>query len=122
MPSASPSILRHTTPSPSPILALDSTTQLVASQYSQNWVRPVMVSAGAGANDVPPFAGIDNLDGDLASLSDASQKDNRNGINDSQMNASANGDAIANAYMTGHAAKCCHISTDRVSANSHSHI
>ncbi|OJA09573.1 hypothetical protein AZE42_11509 [Rhizopogon vesiculosus] len=89
---------------------------------SQNWVQPVIASAGAGANDVPPFAGIDNLDGDLASSSDASQKDNRNGINDSQMNASTNGDANANAYMTGHAAKCCRISTDRVSTNPRSHI
>ena len=36
-----------------------------------------MASAGASANDALPFTGVDSLDVDLASLSDASQKDKR---------------------------------------------
>ncbi|OJA19751.1 hypothetical protein AZE42_11516 [Rhizopogon vesiculosus] len=65
---------------------------------SQNWVRPAMANAGAGANDALPFAG-----------------DNGNGNNGSQMDTNTNGDANANANMTGRTVKRCRMSTDSVS-------
>ncbi|OAX38290.1 hypothetical protein K503DRAFT_170783 [Rhizopogon vinicolor AM-OR11-026] len=84
---------------------------------SQNWVQPAMASAGAGANDALPFAGVDSLDGDSASSSDSSQKDNGNGSNGNQMNpnANGNGNANANANTTGRTAKRRRMSTDSVS-------